>query len=42
MNPKVNDEPWVILIFQHRFIDNNKHIILVRDADSGEERACGG
>lgn len=40
VNPKVNGEPWVILIFQHRFIDCNKHTIPVGDADSGEERAC--
>lgn len=39
---QVNDEPWVILIFQLRFINCNKHTILVSDADSGEERACEG
>ena len=35
MNPNVNYELWVIMMYQCRFTDSNKRTTLVQDADRG-------
>ena len=42
VNPNVNYELWVIMIYQYGITDRNTRITLVGDVDSGEGYKCVG